>query len=146
METAAANALQSLEKTPYLGVNMDIKTPTLADTIVSNKGRYYGAADRDRTGTLFRARDFKSLVSACSTTAANTGILTQISSAVKGFPLSMACVSAGLFCQFFRQAKELRRNFFPFFCQHPVINRISKAQQYDAHDSDNDPHRHCNTP
>ena len=29
-----------------------------------------GAADRDRTGTLFTARDFKSLVSACSTTAA----------------------------------------------------------------------------
>ena len=25
---------------------MDIKTPTLTDTIVSNKGRYYGAADR----------------------------------------------------------------------------------------------------
>ncbi len=29
-----------------------------------------GAGDRDRTGTLFRARDFKSLVSACSTTPA----------------------------------------------------------------------------
>ena len=27
-----------------------------------------GAGDRDRTGTLFTARDFKSLVSACSTT------------------------------------------------------------------------------
>ena len=31
---------------------------------------FLGAADRDRTGTLFRARDFKSLVSACSTTPA----------------------------------------------------------------------------
>ena len=31
---------------------------------------FRGAADRDRTGTLFRARDFKSLVSAYSTTAA----------------------------------------------------------------------------
>ena len=29
-----------------------------------------GAGDRDRTGTLFTARDFKSLVSACSTTPA----------------------------------------------------------------------------
>ena len=35
-----------------------------------------GAADRGRTGTLFRARDFKSLVSAYSTTAAwNVDIL-----------------------------------------------------------------------
>ncbi len=32
--------------------------------------RFYGAGDRDRTGTLFTARDFKSLVSACSTTPA----------------------------------------------------------------------------
>ena len=31
---------------------------------------FFGAGDRDRTGTLFRARDFKSLVSACSTTPA----------------------------------------------------------------------------
>ena len=31
---------------------------------------FSGAADRGRTGTLFRARDFKSLVSAYSTTAA----------------------------------------------------------------------------
>ena len=30
----------------------------------------FGAADRDRTGTDFTPRDFKSLVSACSTTAA----------------------------------------------------------------------------
>ena len=31
---------------------------------------FFGAGDRDRTGTLFTARDFKSLVSACSTTPA----------------------------------------------------------------------------
>ena len=31
---------------------------------------FFGAADRDRTGTDFTPRDFKSLVSACSTTAA----------------------------------------------------------------------------
>ncbi len=50
-----------------------------------------GAADRDRTGTLFRARDFKSLVSACSTTAAFlTVILPHPTSAVKVF-----CVSFG---------------------------------------------------
>ena len=44
---------------------------------------FFGAADRDRTGTLFRARDFKSLVSACSTTAANMGILSQAGLLVK---------------------------------------------------------------
>ena len=37
----------------------------LAKAVVS-----FGAGDRDRTGTLFTARDFKSLVSACSTTPA----------------------------------------------------------------------------
>ena len=31
---------------------MGIKTPTLADTIVSNKGRYYGAGDRTRFAFL----------------------------------------------------------------------------------------------
>ena len=37
----------------------------------TQKGRgLFGAADRTRTGTLFRARDFKSLVSTYSTTAA----------------------------------------------------------------------------
>ncbi len=44
---------------------------------------FFGAADRDRTGTLFRARDFKSLVSACSTTAANVDILPQAVRRVK---------------------------------------------------------------
>ena len=34
---------------------------------------HFGAADRDRTGTDFTPRDFKSLVSACSTTAASVG-------------------------------------------------------------------------
>ena len=36
---------------------------------------FIGAGDRDRTGTLFTARDFKSLVSANSTTAAYSVIL-----------------------------------------------------------------------
>ena len=35
-------------------VKTHIKIPTLADTIVSNKGRYYGADDRTRTCTLAR--------------------------------------------------------------------------------------------
>ena len=35
-----------------MGVKTDIKIPTLADTIVSNKGRYYGAGNRTRTCTL----------------------------------------------------------------------------------------------
>ena len=35
-----------------------------------HRGAFFGAADRDRTGTDFTPRDFKSLVSACSTTAA----------------------------------------------------------------------------
>ena len=49
---------------------MDIKTPTLADTIVSNKGRYYGAGDRTRTGTLSPAVDFESTTSTNSITPA----------------------------------------------------------------------------
>ena len=40
-------------------------TPTL-----SKSGWGYGAADRNRTGTDFTPRDFKSLVSTYSTTAA----------------------------------------------------------------------------
>ena len=34
------------------------------------RGAFFGAGDRDRTGTDFTPRDFKSLVSACSTTPA----------------------------------------------------------------------------
>ena len=45
------------------GVKVQIKLPTLADTIVSNKGRYYGAGDRTRTGTLSPAVDFESTTS-----------------------------------------------------------------------------------
>ena len=41
-----------------------------AFVLVDKSGFFSGAADRGRTGTLFRARDFKSLVSAYSTTAA----------------------------------------------------------------------------
>ena len=64
------NALQSLGNNPVFGVKVHIKIPTLADTIVSNKGRYYGAGDRTRTGTSVTSRDFKSLVSTYSTTPA----------------------------------------------------------------------------
>ena len=39
-------------------------------TVFTKKTVVSGAADRGRTGTLFTARDFKSLVSAYSTTAA----------------------------------------------------------------------------
>ena len=49
---------------------MDIKTPTLTDTIVSNKGRYYGAVDGTRTRTVSLPGDFKSPVSTDSTTTA----------------------------------------------------------------------------
>ena len=42
---------------------MNIKIPTRADTIVSNKGRYYGAGGRTRTGTLSPAVDFESTTS-----------------------------------------------------------------------------------
>ena len=48
------------------GVKMDIKIPTLADTIVSNKGRYFGAGDRTRTGTPSLAADFESATSTIS--------------------------------------------------------------------------------
>ena len=40
------------------------------DKFLSKLVVFHGAADRGRTGSLFRARDFKSLVSAYSTTAA----------------------------------------------------------------------------
>ena len=43
----------------------------------------FGAGDRDRTGTRFTARDFKSLVSACSTTPASYSIIAQFYPAVK---------------------------------------------------------------
>ena len=38
---------------------------------VDKRGLFVGAADRGRTGTMFPPRDFKSLVSAYSTTAAH---------------------------------------------------------------------------
>ena len=56
-------------KTPYFGVKMGIKIPTVEDTIVSNKGRYYGADDRTRTCTLL-ALEPKSNESTKSTTSA----------------------------------------------------------------------------
>ena len=37
----------------------------------------YGAGNRTRTGTLFTARDFKSLVSTYSTTPADVGCMNQ---------------------------------------------------------------------
>ena len=54
---------------------MDIKIPTLANTIVSNKGRYFGAADRTRTGTLSPAVDFESTTSTNSITPAGAHVL-----------------------------------------------------------------------
>ena len=51
---------------------MDIKIPTLADTIVSNKGRYYGAGGRTRTGTMSPSVDFESTTSTNSITPAGT--------------------------------------------------------------------------
>ena len=39
-------------KSPCFGVKVHIKIPTLADTFVSNKGRYYGAGDRTRFAFL----------------------------------------------------------------------------------------------
>ena len=48
----------------------------------------FGAGDRDRTGTLFTARDFKSLVSAYSTTPALLLVMiAQFPPAVKDFKL-----------------------------------------------------------
>ena len=38
-------------------VKMDMKIPTLADTIVSNKGRYYGAGGRTRLHLRFAQID-----------------------------------------------------------------------------------------
>ena len=58
-----------------MGVKTDIKIPTLADTIVSNKDRYYGAGDRTRTGTLSLAVDFESTTSTNSITPAATRVL-----------------------------------------------------------------------
>ena len=54
---------------------MNIKIPTLADTIVSNKGRYFGAGDRTRTGTLSPAVDFESTTSTNSITPAGVHLL-----------------------------------------------------------------------
>ena len=56
---------------------MQIKIPTLADTIVSNKGRYYGAGDRTRTGTLSPAVDFESTTSTNSITPAGARFIIQ---------------------------------------------------------------------
>ncbi len=49
------------------------------------KNGRFGAADRGRTGTLFTAKDFKSFVSAYSTTAALEYILALFGHFVKGF-------------------------------------------------------------
>ena len=39
---ADAKCVAKFRKSPCFGVKVHIKIPTLADTIVSNKGRYYG--------------------------------------------------------------------------------------------------------
>ncbi len=61
-------------KHPCFGVKTNIKIPTLADTIVSNKGRYYGAGGRTRTGTLSPAVDFESTTSTNSITPAGVDL------------------------------------------------------------------------
>ena len=40
-------------KTPCFGVKMNIKIPTVEDTIVSTYGRYYGCGGRTRTYDLW---------------------------------------------------------------------------------------------
>ena len=68
------------------------KARTLIKTqIVSLSAFLFGAADRGRTGTLFRARDFKSLVSAYSTTAAYLHSETKIFYHFEPLPSSPAC-------------------------------------------------------
>ena len=59
---------------PCFVVKMHIKIPTLADTIVSNKGRYFGAGGRTRTGTLSPAVDFESTTSTNSITPAGVSL------------------------------------------------------------------------
>ena len=59
----------------------------------------FGAGDRGRTGTLFTARDFKSLVSAYSTTPALGSILALFWHFVKGFVhffLYLLCISQNI--------------------------------------------------
>ena len=62
-------------KSPCFGVKEHIKIPTLADTIVSNKGRYYGAGGRTRTGTMSPSVDFESTTSTNSITPAGVLLL-----------------------------------------------------------------------
>ena len=73
-----------LLKTPCFRVKTDRKISTLGDTIVSNKGRDYGAADGTRTRTVSLPGDFKSPVSTDSTTAATSVMVTYFFSYVKG--------------------------------------------------------------
>ena len=47
----------------HIGGKMDIKTPTLADNIVSNKDRYYGAGDRSRFASFFPSAGKKDICS-----------------------------------------------------------------------------------
>ena len=58
---------------------------------------FFGAGDRDRTGTDFTPRDFKSLVSACSTTPAANRYFTTICSVRQGTQKQKAKYFGGLF-------------------------------------------------
>ena len=59
----------SAKPTPQLSI-VHSDFPTQQKRRGQSLSLFFGAGDRDRTGTLFTARDFKSLVSACSTTPA----------------------------------------------------------------------------
>ena len=49
---------------------MTLPNPQVSSTCSNWVGSFTGAADRDRTGTVKRPRDFKSLASACFATPA----------------------------------------------------------------------------
>ena len=70
---------------------------------------FLGAGDRDRTGTLFRARDFKSLVSACSTTPASIAYPNTF--------LPHRQANARSFCRFSQEAPLI------FFSHLPLLSR-----------------------
>ena len=66
----------------------------------------YGAADRDRTGTLFPARDFKSLVSAYSTTAAGIGRPGGAAKIIRNYRFALSEANRRVFLRF---TEEIRR-------------------------------------
>ena len=57
------------------GISPPVRSLPIPKKEEAKASSFFGAGDRDRTGTLFTARDFKSLVSACSTTPADVAVL-----------------------------------------------------------------------